>query len=55
MLGSLAGVPATCFALDPFLSHLLMTGVRDGELLLVEETSRHIAARRVVRLPRRHA
>ena len=54
VLGRIAGVPATPFTLDPFLSRLLMAGIRHGEILLVEETTRRIVVERAVRLRRRH-
>jgi hypothetical protein len=34
--------------LDPFHSHLVLAGIHEGELLLVEEDTRRIAARRTV-------
>jgi hypothetical protein len=54
-LGRLADVAPTWHALDPFLSRLLLDGVARGELLLVDEGTREIVARREVRLPRRRA
>ena len=53
VLGRIAGVPATSFTLDPFLSRLLMAGIRHGEILLVEETTRRIVVQRTVCLPHR--
>ena len=53
--GRLAGVAPTRGALDPFLSRLLLAGVDRGELLLVDEATRQIVARRNVRRPKRHA
>ena len=53
VLGRIAGVPATSFTLDPFLSRLLLAGIRHGDLLLVEETTRRIVVHRAVCLPRR--
>jgi hypothetical protein len=50
-LGRVAEVAPTRYSLDPFLSRLLLDGVRAGELLLVEEASGRVIARRPVRGP----
>ena len=52
VLGRIAGVPATSFTLDPFLSRLLLAGIRHGDILLVEETTRRIGAHRSASLCR---
>ncbi len=54
-LGRIAGVPATSFTLDPFLSRLLLAGIRHGEILLVEEMTRRIVVQRTVCLPHRRS
>ncbi len=53
VLGRIAGVPATSFTLDPFLSRLLLAGIRHGDILLVEETTRRIVVQHAVCFPRR--
>jgi hypothetical protein len=50
-LGRLRGVPASRQTLDPFHSRLVLAGICEGDLLLVEERTRRIAVHRVVRLP----
>jgi hypothetical protein len=51
-LGRVAEVAPTRYSLDPFLSRLLLDGVRAGELLLVDETTGRVVARRSVRGPK---
>jgi hypothetical protein len=46
------GAP-THYTLDPFLSRLLLAGVEDGELLLVDAATGRVVARRAVRRPPR--
>lgn len=52
-LGRIIGETPSHHTLDPFLSRLLLAGVRDGELFLVEEATRRIVVRRLVRVSRR--
>jgi hypothetical protein len=52
-LGRIADVAAHHSTLTPFLSRLLLAGVRDGELVLIEEATGRPVARRPVRPPRR--
>jgi len=52
-LGRIVGVPASRQTLDPFLSRLLLAGIRHGELLLVEATTRRIVVQRAVRPSKR--
>jgi hypothetical protein len=48
-LGRVAGVFPRYSSLDPYLSRLLLEGVVRGELILVDEATGRVAARRMVR------
>ena len=54
-LGRSDAVTASGATLDPFLSRLLLAGIRHGDLLLVDATTGRIVTRRTVRLPSRRS
>jgi hypothetical protein len=54
-LGRIAGVPAHIATLDPFRAHLLLTGVAGGHLVLVDEETGAVVARRAVHRPHRRS
>lgn len=54
-LGRIANVFAHPSTLTPFLSRLLQLGIRQGELVLIEEATGQTVARCVVRPPRKRA
>ena len=54
-LGRIDAVTASGATLDPFLSRLLLAGIRHGDLLLVDEITQRIVACRKVRLPSRRS
>lgn len=53
VLGRLADAFVSHHTLEPFLSRLLQDGARHGQLILVDDATGRVVARRAVRLPRR--